>query len=327
LYINQVPKFPPLIRVTFSLERKTNEKVQNIKMGGIKIKYLGEVAALGMVGGAISFEAAGKKVGSLTVNITRLFIAIVFLSITSMVTRGVLLPMDATIKSYTFLGISGFIGMFLGDLFMFEAFVILGARITTLILTLVPVVTTVSAWMILGETLAIRETMAIFLTVGGVFLVMYSKGRGGEKKEEFPLKGILCAVGGVLGQSLGMVFSKIGIEGYDPIAATQIRIIVAIIALIILIAFKGRWREIADGLKNREAVKWIDIGSFFGPFFGVTALLIALKNASTGIVSTISSISPVLVIPFSVVLFKDRVSLTEIVGTVISIGGVSLFFL
>lgn len=300
-------------------------------MEGIKIKYLGEIAALGaalgMVGGAISFEAAGKKVGSLTVNITRLIMAIVFLSITSMVTRGVFLPMDATIKSYTFLGISGFIGMFLGDLCMFEAFVVLGARITTLILTLVPVVTSISAWVILGELLAMREIMAIFLTVGGVFIVMYNKEKKGGKNKRFPLKGFLCAAGGVLGQSLGMVFSKIGLNGYDPIAATQIRIIVAIIAFILLITFKSKWKEVIDGWKNTKALKWITIGSFFGPFFGVTVLLIALKNTSTGIVSTISSTSPVLVIPFSMIIFKDKVSFSEGVGTLISIGGVSLFFL
>lgn len=56
-------------------------------------------------------------------------------------------------------------------------------------------------------------------------------------------------------------------------------------------------------------------------------MLIALKNASAGIVSTISSTSPVLVIPFSVMIFKDRVALAEVVGAIISVGGVSLFFL
>jgi len=309
---------------------RDDERDDELK-GVININYLGEVAALGaalgMVVCSISFEAAGKKVGSLTVNITRLLIGFLFLSVTSLYTRGMVLPVDATMKSYTFLGISGFIGMFLGDLFMFEAFVVLGARITTLIMTLVPVVTAISAWIILGETLALREIVAILLTVGGIFLVMYSKGGGREKKNNYPLRGILCAGGGVLGQALGMVFSKIGIEGYDPIAATQIRIIVAIVAFILLITIRGRWGEVADGLKNRGAMKWIGIGSFFGPFLGVTAMLVALKYTSAGIVSTLSSTSPVLVIPFSVMIFKDRVSLAEVMGAIISVGGVSLFFL
>ena len=292
---------------------------------------MGEIAALGaalgMVFCSISFEAAGKKVGSLTVNIMRLFMGFVFLSITTLYTRGMALPLDATIKSYTFLGISGFIGMFLGDLFMFEAFVVLGARITTLIMTLVPVVTALSAWVILGETLSPREILAVLLTVGGIFLVMYTKGNGTDKKEGFPVRGILCAAGGVLGQALGMVFSKIGVESYDPIAATQIRILVAIVSFVLLIGLRGKWDEVGRGVRDKGAMKWIGIGSFFGPFLGVTAMLIALKNASAGIVSTISSTSPVLVIPFSVMIFKDRVSLAEVIGALISVGGVSLFFL
>lgn len=297
----------------------------------MEIKYLGEimalVAALGMAGGSISFEIAGKKVGSLTVNIVRLIQGMFFLSLTSLYMRGLPLPTDASLKEYTFLGISGFIGMFLGDLFMFESFVLLGARITTLIMTTVPVVTALTAWILLGETLSFQEGIAVLLTIGGIFLVMYYGNGRGEKKEKFPIKGILCATGGVLGQSLGMVFSKIGLESYDPIAATQIRIIVATIAFIVLISMRGKWGEVKEGIKDKKALRWLVVGSFFGPFIGVTAMLIALKNASAGIVSTLSSTSPILVIPFCILIFKERIKPIEILGAVISVGGASLFFI
>jgi drug/metabolite transporter (DMT)-like permease len=309
--------------------------IKYILWGGIKIKYLGEtmalVAALGMVGASISFEVAGKKVGSLTVNILRLIQALIFLSITAFFVRGIPFPVDASLKEYTFLGVSGFIGMFLGDLFMFESFVLLGARITTLIMTSVPVVTALSAWIMLGETLSFKEGIAVLLTIGGIFLVMFyghgKKTKKGEKKEKFPIKGILCAIGGVLGQSLGLIFSKIGLESYDPLAATQIRVIVATIAFIILISVRGKWKEVKKGTKDKAALKWLVVGSFFGPFIGVTAMLIALKNASAGIVSTLSSTSPILVIPFCIIIFKEKVKPIEILGAVISVGGASLFFI
>ena len=289
------------------------------------------IAALGMVASSISFEVAGKKIGSLTVNILRLVQALIFLSITSFFVRGIAFPIDASLKEYTFLGISGFIGMFLGDLFMFESFVLLGARITTLIMTTVPVVTTLSAWIILGETLSFKEGLAILLTIGGIFLVMfYGNGKGEKEKDQklkFPIRGIFCAIGGVLGQSLGMVFSKIGLESYNSLAATQIRVIVAIIAFTILISIKGRWKEVKKGMKDKAALKWLVVGSFFGPFLGVTAMLIALKNTSAGIVSTLSSTSPVLVIPFCIFIFKEKVKPIEILGAIISVGGASLFFI
>ncbi|MGB6128132.1 MAG: DMT family transporter [Psychrilyobacter sp.] len=285
------------------------------------------VAAFGMAGGSIAFEIAGKKIGSLTVNMLRLIQGMFFLSITSLYMRGMPLPTDASLKEYTFLGISGFIGMFLGDLFMFESFVLLGARITTLIMTTVPVVTAIVAWVLLGETLSFKEGIAVFLTIGGIFLVMFYGNKKGETKEKFPIKGIFCAIGGVLGQSLGLVFSKIGLESYDPIAATQIRVIVATIAFIILISIKRKWGEIKKGAKNKRAIKWVVAGSFLGPFIGVTAMLIALKNTSTGIVSTLSSTSPILIIPFCVLILKERIKPIEILGAIISVGGASLFFI
>ncbi|OQY42728.1 MAG: hypothetical protein B6227_00980 [Fusobacteriia bacterium 4572_74] len=151
------------------------------------------VAAFGMVGASISFEIAGKKVGSLTVNIMRLIQGMIFLSITSLYMRGLPFPTDASLKEYTFLGISGFIGMFLGDLFMFESFVLLGARITTLIMTAVPVVTALSAWILIGETLSFKEGLAVFLTVGGIFLVMFYGNGSGEKKKNSQQK-VFCVL-------------------------------------------------------------------------------------------------------------------------------------
>ncbi len=295
------------------------------------MQYLGEVAALvsalGMVVCSVSFEAAGRKVGSLTVNISRLILGMILLMITTKVTRGLYLPIDAPIKSWTYLGISGFIGMFLGDLFMFESFVLLGARVTTLIMTLTPVVTTISAWIILGEMLSLQELLATFMTVGGILLVMYYKGRNIKEDKRINIKGIICAIGGVLGQSLGMVFSKIGLEGYDPIAGTEIRILIAMLAFIVLITIKKQWSEVIEGLKDKKAFAWIGLGSVFGPFIGVVAMLIALKYSEAGIVSTISSTSPVLVIPFSLIVFKERICIMEVVGALISVIGVSLFFI
>ncbi len=276
---------------------------------------------------SISFEAAGKKIGSLTVNLLRLVFGFTFLTITSTFIREVPFPVDAPFNAYVFLGISGFIGMFLGDLFMFEAFVLLGARITTLIMTLVPVITSLTAWVILGETLAFKDALAIIFTVGGIFLVMLYKGKNNKKINNISIKGISFAFMGVLGQALGLVFSKIGLVNYDPIAGTQIRLIIAFFAFIILITLKRKWHEVISGTKNSNAIKWIILGAFFGPFLGVSATLIALKLTSAGIVSTLSSTSPILVIPFSIIIFKEEVCFMEVLGAFLSVVGVSLFFI
>jgi len=55
--------------------------------------------------------------------------------------------------------------------------------------------------------------------------------------------------------------------------------------------------------------------------------LLAVKHTTTGVASTIMGIVPVLIIPPAVLFFKEKVTLKEIIGSVIAVGGVALFFL
>ncbi len=71
----------------------------------------------------------------------------------------------------------------------------------------------------------------------------------------------------------------------------------------------------------------ISLGSFFGPCLGVSFSLLAIQHAKTGIASTIMAIVPILIIPPAVFLYEEKVTLFEILGAMVSILGVALFFL
>ena len=96
------------------------------------IERAGELAALGTascwVVSALSFEAAGKRVGSLSVNLIRLVMAFVPLSLYGLITRGLAFPIDAEPRAWGWLGLSGMIGFVIGDLCLFRAFVMIGQR-------------------------------------------------------------------------------------------------------------------------------------------------------------------------------------------------------
>jgi drug/metabolite transporter (DMT)-like permease len=69
------------------------------------------------------------------------------------------------------------------------------------------------------------------------------------------------------------------------------------------------------------------IGAFFGPFLGVSFSLWAVKFTSTGVASALMSIVPVLIIPFSVLIMKERFNPKELLGAFVTILGVFLFFM
>ncbi len=294
--------------------------------------HIGEIAALTAAIcwalNGIAFESAGKTVGSMSVNYLRLLMAFVLLSITSLATRGLAFPTDATGYTWFWLFISGLLGFILGDMFLFEAFVEIGSRISLLIMSAAPPITALVGYLVMGERISPLSLAGIAITMVGISIVILSKNPEDNKMEfNRPVKGIVFASLGALGQALGLVFSKLGMGSYNVFAATQIRIIAGTIGLTIIITARNKWPEIRDAFTHRKALNEIAIGSVLGPFIGVSASLLAVKYTATGIVSSISSVSPVVIIPASVIVFKEKVLPKEIIGAIISTLGIIILFL
>ena len=303
--------------------------------------HLGEFAALltavFWTVTALAFESASKKVGSLSVNLIRLCMAMAFLSLYAWITRGLILPVDATGYQWVWLSLSGLVGFVLGDLFLFRSYVVISARISMLIMALAPPIAALISWVALGEHLNAKQGLGMILTFAGIALVILkrqfnpdeeeSETRKKQVKLNYPVKGLLLAFGGAVGQAGGLVLSKIGMQDYDVVAAVQIRVITGIVGFAAIFFFFNRWESLWAALKNTTAIKRISIGAFFGPFLGVSFSLLSIKHTSTGVASAIMSIVPVIIIAPAVLIFKERFNSKELIGALITVGGVMLFFL
>ncbi len=295
--------------------------------------YLGEIAALLTAGfwtvTAISFELAGKQIGSFSLNWIRLVLGFLFLSTFTWITRGQFFPADATSHMWMWLFLSGFIGFTFGDLCLFEAFVLIGSRISMLIMCLVPPFTAIFSWIILNETLSLIDILGMTLTVAGISWVILERPAntaGKRKRFKHSTWGILLAVGGALGQALGLILSKFGMGDYNVFAATQIRIIAGFIGFSILFFPLQKWGNIKLALQHKKGMLFTTLGAFFGPFLGVSFSLLAIQKTLAGVASTIMAIVPILIIPPSVILFKEKVTPIEIIGAVIAVSGVAILF-
>jgi len=293
--------------------------------------HLGEFAALltacFWTATSLSFESASNKIGSVAVNILRLIMGFIFLSIFTFFRRGMILPLDAPPENWFWLVLSGLVGFVFGDLFLFKSYTVIGSRFAMLIMTLVPPITAFFSFVILGEKLTVFNYIGMTLTFFGITLAIFSRnGRGEKLTLKLAPRGMLYALGGAVGQALGLVLSKLGLRNYDPFAATQIRIIAGISGFAILVTILKRWKNVTKATTNRAAMIPTTVGAFFGPFLGVSFSLIAIKFTEAGIASTIMALVPVLIIIPAVVLYKQKVTFPEIAGAIISVGGVALFF-
>lgn len=300
-------------------------------------QYYGELAALltavFWTVTALAFESASRKVGSLSVNLLRLGTAFIFLSVYALVSRGKAFPVDAGAHQWIWLSLSGLVGFVLGDLFLFQSYVVIGSRISMLIMSLAPPMAAIIGWITMGETLTLKQAIAMAVVLAGIVLVVLERqsadenGNGKRVRFSYPIGGILLAFGGALGQAGGLVLSKYGMAGYDVIPSVQIRVITGIVGFTVFFALSKKWRNLIEAVQNGKAMRRLLVGAFFGPFLGVSFSLLAIKYTSTGVASALMSIVPVLIIAPAVVVFKEKITAKELAGAIITVVGVALFFL
>jgi drug/metabolite transporter (DMT)-like permease len=298
--------------------------------------YAGEFAALGTAVlwsfTSIFFTSAGRRIGPYHLNKFRIPFAAVFLAATLLITTGRLLPAGIQSTSYYYLILSGIIGLSLGDLCLFRAFVLIGTRLTLLIFSVSPIIAAIVAWIMLGEELGFMAIGGIFITILGISWVTVERrpGNGPTGKPDAGPRGlgVILALCAAAGQALGLVLAKAGMgETLDPLPATFIRMVAATVAIWLYGTFMGDTRQTVSKIKDRRAMLLALGGSICGPFLGVWLSLVAVKHTETGIAAAIMGTVPVLVIPLVIIFYRENVSIRAVFGALITAGGVALLFL
>ena len=293
--------------------------------------HIGEFSALGVAVcwtlSALFFEKAGSKIGSLSVNVIRLTMAVLLLGFGAWITRGFFFPTDATSYQWFWLSLSGFIGFFLGDLFLFHSYSIIGSRMAQLVMTLAPPITAFVGFLFLEEHLSFQQIIGITITVCGIFIAMLGKEKGDKLNFNVPFKGFLFALGGATGQALGLIISKKGIGNYDVLSATQIRAITGGLSFFLLVTFLRRWGSVRYAISQGSSVKFVLFGSVAGPVVGVALSLFSIQHTTAGVAATLMGLVPVFIILPSAILFKERITPFQVLGAFISVAGCVVLFL
>ncbi len=295
--------------------------------------YIGEIAGIATsilyAINAVFITQAGQKVGSVISNRTRLVFALIYLIIINLILFHQPLPFDAGSSRWTWLSLSGVIGLALGDAFLFQSYLSIGPRLGMLLLSLSPIAGALEAWAFFGETLRAGQIIGIALTLAGIVWVILEQGNGKTQISRHALIGILFGLLSAVFQATGYVFSKQGMSGdFSPFQGNAIRMLAAALALWIFTAFQKEVGKTFSTLKeNPSAIKQLAIAALIGPVLGVSLSLLAVQHAQVGVASTLTSLSPIFMLPVSHFIFKERLGWQAIAGTLLAMAGVAILFL
>ena len=311
------------------------------------MQYLGEIISLVVAvmwtATALFADQASHRIGSMSANFFRMVLSAILLAGLLWIVIGHPYPAFADGKTWLWMGLSALVGYVFGDFCLFNSYIVIGARFGQLFMTLAPPFAAIAGWALLGETLSWKSWFAMAVTLTGIAISILNRGRDGHSLTlKLPVKGVLLGIGAGLGQGVGLVLSKIGMQHYAaalpadapasfswamPFASTMIRSLTGMVGFFVLMALMRKLPELRAALHNREGMKYTGLTTLFGPFIGVSLSLMAVQYARAGIASTLMALTPVLILFPYALIYKQTITPKEILGVIVSMTGVALFFL
>ena len=306
------------------------------------MNYLGELIAIGVAfswtATALLSEYGSKRMGNLVLNVLRMALALLLGIILFWVVTGSPLPLNGSMEAYGWMLLSGVVGYVIGDYCLFQCYIIIGSRFGQLFMTLAPLAAAFTAWMSLDEQMTPMSILAMLVTLTGIAISVLGRDEKHHVSLKLPLNGVLFAVGAAICQGVGLVLSKIGMNYYEasvpsqeawllPFSANFFRCIAGLVGFTLLLYYKEGFAPLKEALHDKISMTAATTTTVFGPFVGVGFSLMAVQYTGAGIASTLMALTPIIIILPSYWLFRQPITLKGVIGALISVVGVSLFFL
>jgi len=237
------------------------------------------------------------------------------------------------------MGLSGVVGLGIGDFGLFAAYVTIGPRRSVLIQSSAPIFASLGAFIMLGETFSPTNMIGVAVTLAGIVVVLVEKeanhqglqeeSSGDKRRKRW---GVFFGLISAMGQGFGAVLSKKGMyldvtTVMNPLSAAFIRMMVTGLFVWAIAVLAGKLPELHRAVMDKKGIKYTAAGALVGPFVGMTLSMVAIASTETGIAQTLMSLSPVLIIPVIWVIYREKTNWRGIVGAFVAIVGVAILFL
>ena len=226
--------------------------------------------------------------------------------------------------------LSSVIGIIIGDTFLFICLKRLGPRRQALLFSMQIPFTIVLAEIFLQSLPSITELVGCALIFSGILIaIQFNRSIPNDDLENIQgnkYTGLLAGIGLALCQSIGIILMKPALGSTDPIIVSYLRIIIAAIIMfgsLFFIKNNRLWEKMKD---YKKTIFSIFLG-FMGMGVGMTMLIYALKFRNPGVISTLSSTMPIMIIPILWIITKNYAGHLAVIGAALTCLGAGIIFL
>ena len=291
--------------------------------------FIATAAALCWAVASLISADVTRKIGGLAFNRLRLFfVSLMLISYTFYLDTWNTINQDFLFAIL----ISGIIGIFLGDTLLFIALQKIGPRRNNILFSLAAPFTVILNIYFLNEIMSLINLIGCIIVFFGV-VVAIAYGNSRDKNHRWELVegniylGVVFGIGAALCQAIGLIIMKpILTMGADPIASASLRTAISCIFLACTFFLNYKIFKTQTSLTLKIIGQSI-LSGFLGMALGMSLLLIALKNADAGIVATLSSTSPIMILFLIWLITKKIPTNGAWIGTILAIVGSGLIFI
>jgi drug/metabolite transporter (DMT)-like permease len=236
---------------------------------------------------------------------------------------------------------SGFFGIGLGDTGYFQALPRLGSRRAVLLTQcFIPLFAILIEWLWLGTKLSRAEYFCIATILIGVAIALAPSDHAKIPKLQLwigvaftAFAGLCSAFGAVLSRKAYIILHAAG-ERIDPGTSGYQRVLGGLLVpAIILLVVKWRSARAHGGVFeektfqiSREKWKriwpWVLGNSLAGQTLGVTCVQWALEKTPTSIVMTVTATTPLVLLPMTRIVEKEKIGIRSLAGALVAVAGV-----
>lgn len=264
--------------------------------------------------GTITFERIGKVVPFVGITFLKGVFSIVLMTLLLLATDGIC-PIGWW--EFSFLALSGIIGITVGDSLFFKSLQDLGAKTQVVFFLLGQILTMALSLLFLEELLSIEQYIGAFILLGGVIVTTW----GSQTNQPNKARGILFGLISMTCFSISSIMVKAAIADVPVITATFYRMAFGTVFTLAYGLASKNFACWIRPLKDKKLLGLFALNVIVITYGGFLLSMTSIKFISVSLASVLSATEPIFVLGLAFIIMKEKATKRELIGTTVTLAG------